>query len=137
MLFIELNLGLTKTSYGIHKAAEVKLRNIGVLQGLHGVFSVLSQGPGVEGPASTLEPRGSEYPNNKASGPQIHTLNGFGTLKPYSLGTWTLRGKVLQGFIEGFQLPHFRILCLSISRSLDLSCCILPSKTPEERLRVG
>ena len=23
--------------------------------------------------------------------PKVHTLNGFGTLKPYYLGTWTLR----------------------------------------------
>ena len=35
--------------------------------------------------------RGSEFPNSRVSGPQIHTLNGFGTLKPYYLGTWTLR----------------------------------------------
>ena len=36
-------------------------------------------------------PRGSEYPNSRVLGPQIHTLNGFWTLKPYYLGTWTLR----------------------------------------------
>ena len=36
-------------------------------------------------------PRGSEYPNSKVLGPKIHTLNGFWTLKPYYLGTWTLR----------------------------------------------
>ena len=35
-------------------------------------------------------PRGSEYPNSKVSGPKIHTLNGFWTLKPYYFGTWTL-----------------------------------------------
>ena len=39
-------------------------------------------------------PRGSRYPNSSVSGPKIHTLNGFWTLKPYYLGTWTL--KVLQ-----------------------------------------
>ena len=27
----------------------------------------------------------------KVFGPKIHTLNGFWTLKPYYLGTWTLR----------------------------------------------
>ena len=36
-------------------------------------------------------PRGSEYPNSKVSGPNIHTLKGFWNLKPYYLGTWTLR----------------------------------------------
>ena len=36
-------------------------------------------------------PRGSEYPNSTVLGPQVHTLNGFWTLKPYYLGTWTLR----------------------------------------------
>ena len=40
-----------------------------------------------EGP--TL-PRWSEYPNSRVLGPKIHTLNGFWTLKPYYLGTWTL-----------------------------------------------
>ena len=38
-----------------------------------------------------LLPRGSEYPNSRVLGPKIHTLNGFWTLKPYYLGTWTLR----------------------------------------------
>ena len=33
------------------------------------------------------KPRGSEYPNSTVLGPQIHTLNGFWTLKPYYLGT--------------------------------------------------
>ena len=37
-------------------------------------------------------PRGSEYPNSTVLGPEIHTLNGFWTLKPYYVGTWTLRG---------------------------------------------
>ena len=36
-------------------------------------------------------PKGSEFPNSKVLGPKIHTLNGFWTLKPYYLGTWTLR----------------------------------------------
>ena len=27
--------------------------------------------------------RGSEYPHSRVSGPKIHTLNGFRTLKPY------------------------------------------------------
>ena len=35
-------------------------------------------------------PRGSEYPTSMVLGPKIHTLNGFWTLKPYYLGTWTL-----------------------------------------------
>ena len=35
-------------------------------------------------------PRGSKYPNSRVLGPKIHTLNGFWTLKPYYLGTWTL-----------------------------------------------
>ena len=42
-------------------------------------------------PVCTLKLRGSEYPNSKVLGPKIHTLNGFWTLKPYYLGTWTLR----------------------------------------------
>ena len=36
------------------------------------------------------KPRGSKYLNTRILGPQIHTLNGFWTLKPYHLGTWTL-----------------------------------------------
>ena len=36
-------------------------------------------------------PRGSEYPNSTVLGPKNHTLNGFWKLKPYYLGTWTLR----------------------------------------------
>ena len=40
-------------------------------------------------PQWVSSPRGSEYPNSKALGPQIQTLNGFGALKPYYLGTWT------------------------------------------------
>ena len=36
-------------------------------------------------------PRGSKYPNSRVLGPKVHTLNGFWTLKPYHLGTWTLR----------------------------------------------
>ena len=39
-------------------------------------------------------PRGSEYPNSKVLGPKIYTLNGFWTLKPYYLGTRTLRVRV-------------------------------------------
>ena len=27
-------------------------------------------------------------------GPKFHTLNGFWSLKPYDLGTWTLRDKI-------------------------------------------
>ena len=38
-------------------------------------------------------PRGSKYPNSRVPGPKIHTLNGFWTLEPYYLGTWTLRAK--------------------------------------------
>ena len=46
----------------------------------------------IRGKASiSNSPRGSEYPNSKVSGPQIHTLKGFWTLKPYYLGTWTLK----------------------------------------------
>ena len=41
-------------------------------------------------------PRGSKYPNSRVSGPKIHTLNGFWTLKPYYLGTWTLRDGLLE-----------------------------------------
>ena len=44
-----------------------------------------------ETPIYLIKPRGSEYPNSRVSGPKIHTLNGFWTLKPYYLGTWTLR----------------------------------------------
>ena len=36
-------------------------------------------------------PRGSKYPNSRVLGPKVHTLNGFWTLEPYYLGTWTLR----------------------------------------------
>ena len=32
-----------------------------------------------------------KYPNSRVLGPKVHTLNGFWTLKPYYLGTWTLR----------------------------------------------
>ena len=35
-------------------------------------------------------PRRSKYPNSRVLGPKLHTLNGFGSLKPYYLGTWTL-----------------------------------------------
>ena len=35
-----------------------------------------------------------EDPNSKVLGPKNHTLNGFWTLKPYYLGTWTLRERV-------------------------------------------
>ena len=44
-----------------------------------------------ETPIYLIKPRGSEYPNSRVSGLKIHTLNGFWTLKPYYLGTWTLR----------------------------------------------
>ena len=40
-------------------------------------------------------PRGSKYPNSRVLGPKIHTLNGFWTLKPYYLGTWTLWVRVV------------------------------------------
>ena len=36
-------------------------------------------------------PRGSKHPNSRVLGPKAHTLNGSWTLKPYYLGTWTLR----------------------------------------------
>ena len=36
-------------------------------------------------------PRGSEHPNNEVLGPQYYNLNGSWYLKPYYLGTWTLR----------------------------------------------
>ena len=39
--------------------------------------------------------RGSKYPNSRVLGAKIHTLNGFWTLKPYYLGTWTLRDQGL------------------------------------------
>ena len=42
-----------------------------------------------------VNPSGSEYPNSKVLGPNIHTLSGFWSLKPCYyfdyLGTWTLR----------------------------------------------
>ena len=53
-------------------------------------------------------PRGSEYPNSRVSGPKIHTLNGFWTLKPYYLGTWTLRVKgfdCFKGSFKGVKSP--------------------------------
>ena len=34
-------------------------------------------------------PNGSKYPNSRVF--EVHTLNGFWTLKPYYLGTWILR----------------------------------------------
>ena len=47
------------------------------------------------GPLYPIKPlRGSKYPNSRVLGPKVHTLNGFWTLKPYYLGTWTLSGKV-------------------------------------------
>ena len=46
--------------------------------------------PGVEWTLK-IRPRGSEYPNSKVLSLKTHTLNGFWTLKPYYLGTWTLR----------------------------------------------
>ena len=38
-----------------------------------------------------LLPTGSKYPNSRVLGPKIHILKGCGTMKPYYLGTWTLR----------------------------------------------
>ena len=45
-------------------------------------------------------PRGSKYPNSRVLGPKVHTLNGFWTLKPYYLGTWTLWA------IQSARKPH-------------------------------
>ena len=33
-----------------------------------------------------------QYPNSTVLGCKIHTLNGFWSLNPYCLGTWTLKG---------------------------------------------
>ena len=53
-------------------------------------------------------PRGSKYPSSRVLGSKIHTLNGFWSLKPYYLGTWTLWVKVaLKGSLEGFMLKGF------------------------------
>ena len=45
-------------------------------------------------------PRGSKYPNSRVLGPKVHTLNGFWTLKPYYLGTWTLRETYTCAFVQ-------------------------------------
>ena len=36
-------------------------------------------------------PRGSKDPNSRVLDPKIHTMNGFLSLQPYYLGTWTVR----------------------------------------------
>ena len=53
-------------------------------------------------------PRGSKYRNSRVLGSKIHTLNGFWTLKPHYLGTWTLR--VLDVNKYGFSVPYVRAL---------------------------
>ena len=45
-------------------------------------------------------PKGSKYPNSRVLGPKIHALNGFWTLKPYYLGTWTLRARAINGWLN-------------------------------------
>ena len=44
-----------------------------------------------------------EDPSTQIVGSKIHTLNGFKTLKPYYLGTWTLRVGYYKGYYEGFR----------------------------------
>ena len=60
-------------------------------------FRALLNGCALQGMSFEVLPRGSEYPNSKVLGPKIHTLNGFWTLKPYYLGTWTLRVRTYSG----------------------------------------
>ena len=41
--------------------------------------------------ASSGLPRGSRNSNKRVSGPKYYNLNGIWDLKPYNLGSWTLR----------------------------------------------
>ena len=41
-------------------------------------------------------PGGSKDPNNRASGPKYHNMNGLGR-KPHYLGPWTLRDRETVG----------------------------------------
>ena len=63
-----------------------------------------------------IHPRGSKYPNSRVSAPQIHTLNGFWTLKPYYLGTWTLLAYIyIYMCVDlSFWLPMYLSICLSV-----------------------
>ena len=45
------------------------------------------------------------YPNSGVSGPKIHTLNGFWTLKHCYLGTWTLWDCFKHGLCKGCRGP--------------------------------
>ena len=72
-------------------------------------------------------PGGSEYPNRKDLnlGPQIHTLNGFRTLKPHYLGTWTLR--VLSFQHKGLGFRASRSCVKVLPRDSLLPCFLLNS----------
>ena len=56
------------------------------------VFNLVPFGPSL--------PRGTKYPNSRGLDPKIHTLSGFWTLKPYYLGTWTLRASFLVRLLQ-------------------------------------
>ena len=60
------------------------------------------------------KPRGSKHPNSRVLGPKIHTLNACWTLKPYYLGTWTLRES-----LKSIWDPDSEVVQAAILRSLS------------------